>query len=282
MPQEYVHGYSERESERLYDQAGALADLLHSDTRYPPGSKVLEAGCGVGAQTKILARNNPHSLITSVDISQESVSKARALVEGEGGRNVTFQVANIFDLPFEDGEFDHIFVCFVLEHLRDPLNALKCLSRVLGDRGTMTVIEGDHGSAYFHPDSAEAQKAIDCLVRLQAGSGGDPKIGRRLYPLLIEAGFREVRVTPRVVYADSSRPELVEDFTRNTFSAMVEEVGEQALSHGMIDEDTWRKGVADLYRTAEADGTFSYTFFKAVAKKRGATPVDERSGPELE
>ena len=47
----YVHGYGAREGERLLDQANALSSLLHHDTRYPPGSRVLEAGCGVGAQT---------------------------------------------------------------------------------------------------------------------------------------------------------------------------------------------------------------------------------------
>ena len=51
----YVHGYDERENERLQDQAGTLVDLLHGDTAYPAGSAVLEAGCGVGAQTVTLA-----------------------------------------------------------------------------------------------------------------------------------------------------------------------------------------------------------------------------------
>jgi methylase of polypeptide subunit release factors len=60
----YVHGYSDRESERLYDQANAVRDLLHHDTVFPPASKVLEAGCGVGAQTVILAKNSPDAEIT--------------------------------------------------------------------------------------------------------------------------------------------------------------------------------------------------------------------------
>ena len=50
-----VHGYGARESERLRDQAGALVDLLHADTAYPAGSRVLEVGYGVGAQTATLA-----------------------------------------------------------------------------------------------------------------------------------------------------------------------------------------------------------------------------------
>ena len=65
--------------------------------------------------------------------------------------------------------------------------------------------------------------------------------------------------------AVSRRPQLAEGFTKNTFTAMVEGVREQALAAGLIDDETWAKGIRDLYRTAEADGTFCYTFFKAVA-----------------
>jgi hypothetical protein len=81
------------------------------------------------------------------------------------------------------------------------------------------------------------------------------------------AGFRNVRVTPRQVYADSSRPEWVERFTKNTFTAMVEGARDQALKKGLVDLKTWEKGIADLYAAAGEDGTFSYTFFKGVAMK---------------
>jgi methylase of polypeptide subunit release factors len=70
----YVHGYTPREAQRLLDQAGTLAELLHHDTAYPPGSRVLEAGCGVGAQTVELARRSPGAEITAVDISSESLA----------------------------------------------------------------------------------------------------------------------------------------------------------------------------------------------------------------
>ena len=253
---EYVHGYSDRERSRLHDQAGTLEDLLHYDTVYPAGCKVLEAGCGVGAQTVFLARNSPSTQITSVDISPASIEQAKALVAREGINNTEFRVANIFDLPFPENSFDHIFLCFVLEHLEKPVEALAALKNVLKDGGTITVIEGDHGSAYFYPESKAASKAIQCLVDLQKKSGGDALIGRRLYPLLKNAGFDTVDVSPRMVYVDSSKPHLVEGFTKNTFTAMVEGVREQAISTGMMDATTWEKGIQGLYRAAEADGVF--------------------------
>ena len=202
----YVHGYDPRESQRLQDQAGTLVELLHSDTQYPEGATVLEAGCGVGAQTVTLAKNSPKARITSIDVSETSVEQAKKAVEAAGLTNVEFMQADLFHLPFGPASFDHVFVCFVLEHLARPVEALQALRRVLKPGGSITVIEGDHGSAYFHPDSEYARKAIGCQIELQSRAGGNALIGRELYPLLASAGFGEVRVSPRMVYVDSSKP----------------------------------------------------------------------------
>jgi len=260
----YVHGYSKKELNRLADQACTLAELLHFDTRYPPESKVLEAGCGIGAQTSILAQNCPNAQFVSIDISQDSINQAKKAVKAE---NVIFQQADIFDLPFEAESFDHIFVCFVLEHLQKPTDVLVSLGRVLKKGGSITVIEGDHGSFYCYPESKEALLSVRCLINVQASLKGNSLIGRQLYPLLNTTGFKEVVVSPRVVYVDSSKPGFVEGFSKKTFIAMVEGVKEQALSLNLIDEDTWNKGIKDLYRATEDDGTFCYTFFKGRAEK---------------
>jgi ubiquinone/menaquinone biosynthesis C-methylase UbiE len=273
MTPDYVHGYDPRESLRLQDQAATLAELLHSDTVFPAGSRVLEAGCGVGAQTVTLAKNSPGARILAVDISSDSLAEAERAVRAAGLTNVEFQQADILRTSFEPGSFDHVFVCFVLEHLREPEAALKKLRGLLRPGagpgaagqpgGTITVIEGDHGSAYFYPASEAAQVAIRCLIELQARGGGDALIGRRLYPLLVAAGFGEVHVSPRMVYADASRPEMVDGFTKKTFTAMVEGVREAAIAEGLATAEAFDQGVADLYRTAEDHGTFCYTFFKA-------------------
>ena len=162
--------------------------------------------------------------------------------KSKGCKNVTVEVEDLFNLPYEPGTFDHLFVCFFLEHLHDPLAALLRLKTVLKEGGSITAIEGDHGSYYCHPKSREADLTVRCLVEIQARKQGNALIGRELYPLLAGAGFRSVAVTPRMVYVDGSKPELVEGFTRKTFIAMIEGVREEALSHGLIDENTWDKG----------------------------------------
>jgi ubiquinone/menaquinone biosynthesis C-methylase UbiE len=266
-PVEYVHGYSSLEQERLVDQATTLEALLHHDTRYSSHEHVLEAGCGVGAQTAILAAQNPATKFTSIDIAADSLDLAKQRITKAGYSNVEFQQGDLYELPFADGSFDHVFLCFVLEHLAAPERALTELRRVLRWGGTITVIEGDHGSAYYHPRGPLAQRTIECLIHLQSELGGDPLIGRRLFPLLRRAGFDAIRTEPRPVYADASRPAWVEGFTKATFIAMVEGVRDTAIARGLMTEEAWTAGISELRASAGEDGTFNYTFFKAFGKK---------------
>jgi len=70
-----------------------------------------------------------------------------------------------------------------------------------------------------------------------------------------------------MVYVDLSRPELVDGFTRNTFTAMIEGVRDAAIEAELIEPERFDTGIRDLYRTAEPDGVFCYTFFKGIGRK---------------
>src|SRR5215470_4308862 len=260
----YVHGYSERESVRLTEQANALEELLLSDTAYPPGSAVLEAGCGVGAQTIPLARRSPSARITAIDLSAASLDAARRRAVAAGLTSVTFQQADLQRLPFGVGTFDHVFVCFVLEHLQNPSTALRELRRVLRPGGTIICIEGDHGSFLHHPRTDASVDAWNCLIEVQAELGGDALIGRRLFPLLREAGFLVQSVSPRVVYADARSPEMRDVFARKIIAGMVEGIGESATDHSLISPARFQAGLADLRGLARSsEATLCYTFFRA-------------------
>jgi ubiquinone/menaquinone biosynthesis C-methylase UbiE len=266
----YVHGYSDREALRLNDQAETLDEIIHNDTIFSKGSFVLEAGCGVGAQTKIIATKNPESKFISVDLSEASISEAQKLIQSLDIHNVELRQADIYHLPFQDETFDSVIICFVLEHLHNPMEALKELKRVSKNGGTIIAIEGDHGSTFFYPDSKYAHSAIDCQIQLQKQNGGNSNIGRELYPLFKSVALSDVSVSPRMVYVDASKPQLVEGFIKNTFTAMIEGVGKKAVQQGIIDSSAFEKGINDLYRTSEPDGVFSYTFFKAFGVKENA------------
>ena len=126
--------------------------------------------------------------------------------EAAGLTNVIFEQADLFALPYAPASFDHVFVCFVLEHLSDP-------------EGALAAIAGRH-QARRHPDRHRGRPRLCVLppreratpagrssasCDLQAASGGDSLIGRRLYPMLVAAGLRDVRVVPKMVYVDATR-----------------------------------------------------------------------------
>ncbi|HEY0837754.1 MAG TPA: methyltransferase domain-containing protein [Azospirillum sp.] len=262
----YVHGYSAREAERLADQASILRPLLHGDTRFPPGTRVLEPGCGTGMQTTALLDGSPGIDLTCLDVDAGQLARARARL-GERGAAVRFRQGDLLAAPFASDSFDAAFVCFLLEHLTDPAAALTALRRLVRPGGSIVVVEGDHGSCRFHPETPAALAAWGALVTCQRRLGGDPDIGRRLYGLLDAAGFVDIVVEPRMVYADAGRLSLRDGFVRRIIVPMVEGVRGAALDGGLLDAATWERGLADLDATADGgEGAFCYTFFKATAR----------------
>jgi len=263
----YIHGYSLEETKRLNDQATTISEILHWDSRWDDGSLILEAACGVGAQTRIISSKNPNSKFVAIDLSEKSLTIASQVIDELKINNVEFRLADIFNLPFEDETFDHIFTCFILEHVRKPDLALKELKRVLKTNGTITVIEGDHGSTYFFPESEAAMRAVQAQATLQKQNGGNANVGRQLYPMLTDVGFSNVIASPRQVYVDDSKPDMVENFIKNTFTAMIKGVSEEAISKQIITKNEMDAGIKDLYRTGEGGGVFFYTFIKATGYK---------------
>ena len=264
----YVHGYSERETQRLYEQAEILEDILHPGTVFSARETVLEAGCGVGAQTRLLVKRSPGAVFTSIDISEKSLATANRLKEKPGFQDVTFRREDIIRLSFADETFRHIFVCFVLEHLDSPVAALRELRRVLRTGGTITVIEGDHGSCFWHPETAESIAAWNGLIAAQRNIGHDPDIGRRLTPLLTESGFELQSCEPAWLYADHLKPELRDGMVDHIIVPMVQSAEHQILADNLVPKEVYERGIADLSRVDQIDeGTFFYTWFKAVARK---------------
>ncbi len=273
MGTDYVHGYTEAETRRLAIRRARWPSLLHGDTQYEAGSRVLEVGCGVGAQTVQLRHQQPgHRADLGRHLRGLARRGANAASPRERRRGRSSGItATCTNLPY--AEFDHLFVCFVLEHLPDPVEALRTLQPSSARAARSRSIEGDHGSAFYHPRS-DAQHVIECLIDLQEEAGGDALIGRRVQPLLNAAGFDDVLTEPRTVYADQTVPHLVDGFTRRTFIAMVGSVRDRSIAAGLSTPDAWERGIRDLKRAAEPGGTFHYTFFKAVGGRpdRAARP----------
>lgn len=260
----YVHGYSAREAERLADQAAILRPLLHDGVAFPGGGLVFEPGCGTGRQTAALLAAHPDIRVLAMDIDEGQLAEARAALGGSPC--VTFCQGDVRTADLAPGSADHAFLCFLLEHLTDPGAALAAVRRVVKPGGRVVVVEGDHGSCRFHPETPAARRVWDTLPDSQRALGGDPDIGRRLYGLLSAAGFSSIAVEPRLVYADAGRPALRDGFVHRIIVPMVEGARERALAAGSLTPEDWERGLRDLRATgAGVEGAFCYTFFRATA-----------------
>jgi hypothetical protein len=154
----------------------------------------------------------------------------------------------------------------VLEHLNDPISALGVVKKLLVRGGTLTVIEGDHGSGFWTPESRASRLAWQGLIESQQRLGHDPNIGRRLYPLLIQAGFKPEFVSPRPVYADQSDPGLLNGVVNQIITPMVYSAEQQVLDENRMSPANWKQGLEDISQVAShPEGSFFYTWFKGVA-----------------
>lgn len=191
----YIHSFSAAEQDRLLRQGDTLEPFVFADIDFAPCRTVLEVGCGVGAQLAILARRWPHLALSGIDPAAIQLGAAQAhlrksglaarmqLVRGDGAR-----------LPFRGGHFDGAFICWVLEHVADPIAVLGEVQRVLQPGGVLYVTEVFNSGLYSDPMGPALRDYWQAFNDYQRELGGDPDVGNKLAHFAISAGF--ARATP--------------------------------------------------------------------------------------
>jgi ubiquinone/menaquinone biosynthesis C-methylase UbiE len=191
MSDGYVHGYEGSEQERLLAQAEHWREeLIVSGTSLAPGTRLLEVGCGVGAVLGILGDAFPGIVMSGVDVEERQLEAARAHLAGLG-MSADLRRADALDLPFADCSFDHVWMMWFLEHVPDPVGALREARRVLVPGGGLTAIEVDYNSVLASPAST-AFEALFATVARAMDATGRSDAGSRVAGWLTEAGFASV------------------------------------------------------------------------------------------
>ncbi len=160
----YIHGFGPAEERRLREQAAVLAPVVFKDLPLPARGRLLELGCGVGAELDLLAQLGPGLDLTGIDLSPSHLGAAQrhlgdgvALVRGDAGR-----------LPFGDGTFDRVLTVWLLEHVRHPEAVLREALRVLKPAGRLICTEVDNASFRFSHSAFSSRRPAATLTSANA------------------------------------------------------------------------------------------------------------------
>jgi ubiquinone/menaquinone biosynthesis C-methylase UbiE len=160
-----------------------------------PGMRLLDCGCGPGTMTIEIAELVAPSEVIGIDIGDEQITRARQLAVEQGIPNVHFEKANIYNLPFSNHTFDAVFSHALLEHLQDPLAALREMYRMLKPGGMVMVRTPDWDGNLIWPSDPLLEHFEEIGKALFASGGGNPFIGKQLRGLLHRTGFEGMRTS---------------------------------------------------------------------------------------
>ncbi|MET9254681.1 class I SAM-dependent methyltransferase [Streptomyces sp. NPDC048182] len=196
-PQEtavYTHGHHESvlRSHTWRTAANSAGYLLGA---LKPHMRILDIGCGPGTITADLAALVPDGHVTGADRAADVLEQARATAAGRGLTNVDFEVADVHALDHPDDTFCVVHAHQVLQHVGDPVAALREMRRVVKPGGIVAVRDSDYAAMTWYPASAGLDGWLDLYRRVARANGGEPDAGRRLRAWALEAGFTEVTAT---------------------------------------------------------------------------------------
>jgi len=264
---QYIHGYDPIEQKRLVDQARFLEAWVYPGVDFNRALRILEVGCGVGAQTKILLKRFPQLKIDGVDLSQGQLDQASVYLHRErrAGRVNLFQ-ADAADLSvLGDQLYDGAYICWFLEHVKDPLKVLRETRRRLKPGAPIYVSEVFNQTLFVEPYSAAFMKYWFEFNDLQWTMGGHPFVGASLGNLLKTAGFKNVGTEVRVFHFDDRSPR-----ERAQFTEYFKKILLSAAPALLREKRVTPKAVRDLHKEFDRikrtkGAVFFYSWIRATA-----------------
>lgn len=187
----YTHGHHEsvlrshtwRTAE---NSAGYLLQALE------PHMRILDIGCGPGTITADLAARVPEGHVTGLDREPGILVRARAEAQARGLVNTDFTTGDVHALDFPDDTFCVVHAHQVLQHVGDPVRALREMRRVTRPGGFVAVRDADYAAMTWYPPSDGMDHWLDLYRRVARSNGGEPDAGRRLKSWALAAGFTDI------------------------------------------------------------------------------------------
>jgi ubiquinone/menaquinone biosynthesis C-methylase UbiE len=264
----YLHGFTQHEQDRLYRQARYLEDAVHDRLPFRRSRRLLEVGCGVGAQTEILLRRFPELHVTGVDRSAQNLARARRHLDGCAWAKGRFQLQRSAaeTLPFAADAFDAAFLCWILEHVDDAARTLSEVRRVLRPGSPVVVTEVQNATFFLDPYSPNTLQYWMAFNDTQLELGGDPFVGARLGNLLLAGGYGDIRTEVKTFHFDNRTPADRTEFLAYWTELLLSGAPELAKS-GKVSAAVVEGMQRELERVArDPDAVFWYSFVQARAR----------------
>lgn len=194
MSDRYTHGHHESvlRSHRWRTAENSAAYLL---PHLRPGQRLLDVGCGPGTITLDLAARVAPGHVIAIDRSPDVIAQAEAAQAEADAENVTFSVGDVYGLADTDGTFDVVHAHQVLQHLSDPVRALREMRRVLRTGGLLAVRDGDCGAFTWAPDDPHLDRWLELYLQVTEENAAEADAGRYLPGWARAAGFEQVEFT---------------------------------------------------------------------------------------
>jgi ubiquinone/menaquinone biosynthesis C-methylase UbiE len=246
----YTHGHADAvlQSHRWRTAENSAAYLLPA---LRPGLDLLDVGCGPGTITVGLAARVAHGRVVGVDVSAEPLAEARAAAQ-RAEVEVAFEVGDVYALASADDSFDVVHAHQVLQHLTDPVAALREMARVCRPGGVVAVRDVDYGAFLTFPADPALDAWLDLYHRVARANGAEPDAGRRLLAWAHAAGLRDV-VASAGTYCYASPDERRWWGRSWAGRATSSAFAEQALAYGLATPGELEEIAAAWLRWAEAD-----------------------------
>lgn len=265
--QKYIHGFDPTEQKRLIHQAEFLEPYVYAGVDLEFKERLLEVGCGVGAQSKILLRRFPNLTIDGLDISDAQLEAARNYLKKEiKEKRVTLQQADAQTFLLKKPKYDAAFLCWFLEHVPDPLKVLKRVRAHLKPGAKIYCSEVFNQTLFMEPYSPMFLKYWFEFNDLQWSMGGHPFVGGMLGHYLKEAGFVDIQTDIRSFHFDSREAERRATFVEYFYQILLS-AKEGLLKEGRVTKEMIREIDKEVERVKKAkDSVFFYAWMRATAK----------------
>lgn len=229
--EKYLHGYS-AEHRAFLSSRTATREAAFFIPFLKPGMRLLDCGSGMGALTTSLAEWLAPGEVIGIDREQSQVEAARVWAKEKGVSNVRFEIGNIYDLPYPDASFDAVFAFTVLEHIREPLRALREMRRVLKSGGVAGIYDPDY-EAMLQAPSSPGLKELNQLMRRFSEENASPYYARHQRQYLLEAGF--ARTEGFAFAVGGGNPQMTPMMYKIVMRPTIEALRPWILEHGLAD-----------------------------------------------